>query len=157
VDWHAAIVDKWRAAGVELAQQGWVAPLVAPDGGEPSAAGLLAGITVVITGTLDGRTRDEAAEAVQRQGGKVAGSVSKKTDFVVAGANPGSKYDRAWPWASRCWTRRGSACCSTGGRPRPVIPRPDPIPAAGGSTPPGQVRKVRCLRRCVSPDRFAVR
>jgi len=95
VDWHAAIVDKWRAAGVDLAQQGWVAPPVAPDGGEPSAAGPLAGITVVITGTLDGRTRDEAAEAVQRQGGKVAGSVSKKTDFVVAGANPGSKYDRA--------------------------------------------------------------
>jgi DNA ligase (NAD+) len=90
VDWHAAIVDKWRAAGVQLAQEGWVAPVV-----EPSAAGPLAGITVVITGTLEGRTRDEAAEAVQRQGGKVAGSVSKKTDFVVAGANPGSKYDRA--------------------------------------------------------------
>ena len=50
---------------------------------------------VVITGTLEGRTRDEAAEAVQRQGGKVTGSVSKKTDFVVAGANPGAKHDRA--------------------------------------------------------------
>jgi DNA ligase (NAD+) len=95
VDWHAAIVDKWRAAGVALAQEGWVAPAVAPGDGEPSAAGPLAGITVVITGTLEGRTRDEAAGAVQRQGGKVTGSVSKKTDFVVAGANPGSKYDRA--------------------------------------------------------------
>jgi DNA ligase (NAD+) len=50
---------------------------------------------VVITGTLEGLTRDEAAEAVQRQGGKVTGSVSKKTSFVVAGAAPGSKYERA--------------------------------------------------------------
>ncbi len=49
----------------------------------------------MITGTLDGLTRDEAAEAVQRLGGKVTGSVSKKTDFVVAGSSPGSKYDRA--------------------------------------------------------------
>jgi DNA ligase (NAD+) len=95
VDWHAAIVDKWRAAGVQLAQEGWVAPPPAPEGGEPSAAGPLAGVTVVITGTLEGMTRDEAAEAVQRLGGKVTGSVSKKTDFLVAGANAGSKHDKA--------------------------------------------------------------
>jgi DNA ligase (NAD+) len=90
VDWHAAIVEKWRAAGVELAQEGFVPPVAAA-----ADAGPLAGVTVVITGALDGLTRDEAAEAVQRLGGKVAGSVSKKTDFVVAGASPGSKYDRA--------------------------------------------------------------
>jgi DNA ligase (NAD+) len=95
VDWHAAIVDKWRAAGVQLAQEGWVAPPPAPEGGEPSAAGPLAGVTVVITGTLEGMTRDEAAEAVQRLGGKVTGSVSNKTDFLVAGANAGSKHDKA--------------------------------------------------------------
>jgi DNA ligase (NAD+) len=95
VDWHAAIVDKWRAAGVELAQEGWVPPPVVPDSDEASAAGPLAGVTVVITGTLEGMTRDEAAEAVQQQGGKVTGSVSKKTDFVVAGASPGAKYERA--------------------------------------------------------------
>jgi DNA ligase (NAD+) len=95
VDWHAAIVDRWRAAGVELAQEGWVPPPAVPAGGEASAAGPLAGVTVVITGTLEGMTRDEAAEAVQRQGGKVTASVSKKTDFVVAGASPGSKYERA--------------------------------------------------------------
>jgi DNA ligase (NAD+) len=52
-------------------------------------------VTVVITGTLEGMTRDEAAEAVQRQGGKVTGSVSKKTNFVVAGASPGAKHERA--------------------------------------------------------------
>ena len=95
VDWHAAIVEKWRAAGVQLEQEGWVAPPVVPAGGESSDAGPLAGVTVVITGTLDGLTREEAAEAIQRQGGKVTGSVSKKTDFVVAGASPGSKYDKA--------------------------------------------------------------
>src|SRR6266536_5464046 len=55
----------------------------------------LAAVTVVITGSLEGYSRDSATEAVQEQGGKVTGSVSKKTDFVVAGENPGSKYDKA--------------------------------------------------------------
>jgi DNA ligase (NAD+) len=50
---------------------------------------------VVITGTLAGCTRDEAAEAVRQAGGKVTSSVSKKTSFVVAGENAGSKYDKA--------------------------------------------------------------
>jgi DNA ligase (NAD+) len=50
---------------------------------------------VVLTGTLAGRTRDEAAEAITSRGGKVVGSVSKKTGFVVAGTSPGSKYERA--------------------------------------------------------------
>jgi len=87
VDWHVAIVDKWRAAGVQLATPGF----------DPSAASsrLLAGVTVVITGTLPGLTRDEAAEAVRAAGGKVSSSVSKKTNFLVAGENAGSKYDKA--------------------------------------------------------------
>jgi DNA ligase (NAD+) len=95
VDWHAAIVAKWRAAGVQLAQEGFTGGVLAAREGAAAAAGPLAGITVVITGTLAGRTRDEAAEAVQSRGGKVSGSVSKKTSFVVAGANPGSKHDKA--------------------------------------------------------------
>jgi DNA ligase (NAD+) len=95
VDWHNAIVDKWRAAGVQLAQEGLGAGVAGSGAGESAGTGPLAGVTVVITGTLSGLTRDEAAEAITRQGGKVAGSVSKKTDFVVAGASPGSKYDRA--------------------------------------------------------------
>jgi DNA ligase (NAD+) len=86
VDWHRAIVDKWRAAGVRLAEE-------RPDGGADARP--LAGITLVLTGTLAGFTRDEASEEVTRRGGKVASSVSKKTDFVVAGDNAGSKYDKA--------------------------------------------------------------
>ena len=87
VAWHVAIVDKWRLAGVQLATPGF----------DPSTAAsrLLAGVTVVITGTLPGLTRDEAAEAVRAAGGKVSSSVSKKTNFVVAGENAGSKYDKA--------------------------------------------------------------
>jgi DNA ligase (NAD+) len=87
VDWHQAIVAKWRAAGVQLETPGF----------DPSAAAsrLLAGVTVVITGTLPTLSRDEAAEAVRAAGGKVTSSVSKKTGFVVAGENPGSKHDKA--------------------------------------------------------------
>jgi DNA ligase (NAD+) len=95
VDWHAAIVDKWRAAGVQLAEEGLGVAAGGPAAGGQGAGGPLAGVTVVLTGTLPGLTRDEAAEAITRQGGKVAGSVSKKTDFVVAGDSPGSKFDRA--------------------------------------------------------------
>jgi DNA ligase (NAD+) len=60
-----------------------------------AAGGPLTGVTVVLTGTLAGYTRDEAAEAVQALGGKVSGSVSKKTSFVVAGESAGSKLDKA--------------------------------------------------------------
>jgi DNA ligase (NAD+) len=87
VDWHRAIVAKWRAAGVQLET---------PDFDPSAAAGrLLAGVTVVITGTLPTYTRDEAAEAVRAAGGKVSSSVSKKTSFVVAGENPGTKHEKA--------------------------------------------------------------
>jgi len=87
VDWHRAIVDKWRAAGVRLAEEDF----------DPSRAAsrLLAGVTVVITGTLDGFSREEAGEAVRAAGGKVSSSVSKKTSYLVAGENAGSKYDKA--------------------------------------------------------------
>ncbi len=87
VDWHRAIVAKWRAAGVRLEDPDW----------DPNraAARLLAGVSVVITGTLEGMNRDEAGEAVRAAGGKVTSSVSKKTHFVVAGENAGSKYDKA--------------------------------------------------------------
>ncbi len=84
VDWHRAIVDKWRAAGVRLADE-------RDSGIEPT----LAGLTIVVTGSLTGFSRDEAKEAIIIRGGKASGSVSKKTSFVVAGDAPGSKYDKA--------------------------------------------------------------
>jgi DNA ligase (NAD+) len=86
VDWHVAIVDKWRAAGVVLAEE-------RVGGGADRRP--LAGVTIVLTGTLPSLTRDEASEEITGRGGKVASSVSKKTDFVVAGDNAGSKYDKA--------------------------------------------------------------
>ncbi len=92
VDWHRGIVEKWREAGVQLADPGFTGSGPVPGG---SGAGPLAGVTVVLTGTLPELTREEAAEAIQALGGKVSGSVSKKTSFVVAGENPGSKLDKA--------------------------------------------------------------
>ena len=84
IDWHREVVEKWRSAGVRLAEE-------RVDAGPRP----LDGLTVVITGTIEGWTRDGATAAVQELGGKVSGSVSKKTDFVVVGDNPGSKYDKA--------------------------------------------------------------
>ena len=84
VDWHRGVVEKWRAAGVRMA-----------DEGEAAGPGPLTGVTVVVTGSLRDLSRDQAIAAIQERGGKVTGSVSKKTGFVVVGADPGSKYDKA--------------------------------------------------------------
>ena len=82
---HREIVERLRAGGARFADEG------SGDGPRP-----LEGVTVVVTGTLVSHSRDGATEAVQALGGKVTGSVSKKTDFVVVGADPGqSKYDKA--------------------------------------------------------------
>lgn len=84
VDWHRAIVDKWRAAGVRM-----------QDERDESVVRTLEGLSIVVTGSLPGFSRDEAKEAILARGGKAAGSVSKKTAYVVAGDAPGSKYDKA--------------------------------------------------------------
>ncbi|MCV7357322.1 NAD-dependent DNA ligase LigA [Mycolicibacterium fluoranthenivorans] len=84
VDWHRAIVDKWRAAGVRMA-----------DERDAGIERTLEGLSIVVTGSLTGFSRDEAKEAILVRGGKAAGSVSKKTAYVVAGDAPGSKYDKA--------------------------------------------------------------
>jgi DNA ligase (NAD+) len=84
VDWHREVVAKWRAAGVRMAE--------AVDDSVPRH---LEGLSIVVTGSLEGFSRDEAAEAIAERGGRAAGSVSKKTAFVVVGEAPGSKYDKA--------------------------------------------------------------
>ncbi|MFF7205716.1 NAD-dependent DNA ligase LigA [Streptomyces sp. NPDC008141] len=84
--WHEEILRKWAAAGVRTEEEG---------AGEDQGPRPLEGLTVVVTGTLENYTRDGAKEALQGLGAKVAGSVSKKTAFVVVGDNPGSKYDKA--------------------------------------------------------------
>ena len=84
VDWHRAIVDKWRSAGVRMADE-------RDTGIERTCEGL----SIVVTGSLTGFSRDEAKEAILARGGKAAGSVSKKTAYLVAGDAPGSKYDKA--------------------------------------------------------------
>lgn len=90
VDWHRDIVERWEAAGAQLATPGHPGP-----GAADTAGGVLEGLTVVATGSLEGYTREGAQEAIIRAGGKAASSVSKKTDFVAAGPGAGSKLAKA--------------------------------------------------------------
>jgi DNA ligase (NAD+) len=90
VDWHREIVERWAAAGAQLATPGHPGP-----GAAVSAGGVLDGLTVVATGSLDGYSREGAQEAILKAGGKAASSVSKKTDFVAAGPGAGSKLAKA--------------------------------------------------------------
>ena len=84
VDWHARIVDRWARAGVRMA-----------DDHTDRPEQTLAGLSVVVTGSLPTFSRDEAKAALLERGAKAAGSVSSKTAFVVLGENPGSKFDKA--------------------------------------------------------------
>ncbi len=83
-DWHREIIEKWRSAGVALKQ--------APVNSKPQ---VLAGKTIVVTGSLENFTRDSVTEAITERGGKASSSVSKKTDYVVVGDSPGSKAKKA--------------------------------------------------------------
>ena len=89
VDWHQEIIHRWKLAGVKMEIDGHPGP------GQLSTEGVLSGQTVVVTGSLEGMTRDEVEEAIRQAGGKPASSVSKKTSFLVAGANAGSKLTKA--------------------------------------------------------------
>ena len=90
VDWHQGIVDQWTRAGVQFTTPGHPGP-----GAAAAAGGVLAGLTVVATGSIEGYTREEAQEAIISAGGKSASSVSKNTDFVAAGPGAGSKLAKA--------------------------------------------------------------
>ena len=84
VDWHRGVVDKWRAAGVRMREEV-----------DESVPRTLTGLTVVVTGSLTAYSRDQAKEAIAARGGRASGSVSKSTDFVVAGDSAGTKLDKA--------------------------------------------------------------
>jgi DNA ligase (NAD+) len=84
VEWHQRIIEEWSKAGVSMVNQ--------------KAADLpqtLAGLTIVVTGGLEGFTRDSIAETITAHGGKASSSVSKKTDYVLVGSDPGSKMGKA--------------------------------------------------------------
>ncbi len=83
-DWHNEIVRKWAEAGVRM-----------QDERDTSTPQTLAGMTIVVTGSLAEFSRDGAKEAIVSRGGKAASSVSKKTDYVVVGDSPGSKAEKA--------------------------------------------------------------
>ncbi|KRE44181.1 NAD-dependent DNA ligase LigA [Knoellia sp. Soil729] len=83
-EWHRAIVDQWAADGVRM-----------EDERDESLEQTLAGLSVVVTGSMEGFSRDEAKEAILSRGGKASGSVSKKTDYVVVGPGAGSKETKA--------------------------------------------------------------
>ncbi|WP_051772020.1 NAD-dependent DNA ligase LigA [Saccharothrix sp. NRRL B-16314] len=82
--WRQAVVEKWRAAGVRTAEER-----------DTSIPRNLEGLSIVVTGSLETFSRDSAKEAILSRGGKAAGSVSKKTAFVVVGESPGSKAEKA--------------------------------------------------------------
>ncbi len=84
VPWHVEIVDRWAAAGVRM-----------EDERDDSIPQTLAGLSIVATGSLENFTRDGITEAIIAHGGKAASSVSKNTDYVVVGANAGSKASKA--------------------------------------------------------------
>jgi DNA ligase (NAD+) len=84
VDWHRQVVDKWRAAGVRMVDQR-----------DESIPRTLEGLSIVVTGSLQGWSRDQAKEAIVLRGGKAGSAVSKSSAFVVVGESPGSKYDKA--------------------------------------------------------------
>ena len=83
-EWHIRIVDQWAADGVRM-----------QDERDESVEQTLAGLTIVVTGSLETFSRDSAKEAILSRGGKASGSVSKKTDYVVVGENAGTKEDKA--------------------------------------------------------------
>ncbi|MET0296641.1 MAG: helix-hairpin-helix domain-containing protein, partial [Microbacterium sp.] len=90
VDWHREIVERWTQAGARLSTPGHPGP-----GAAVVEGGVLEGLTIVATGSLEGYSREGAQEAIIAAGGKAASSVSKKTDFVAAGPGAGSKLGKA--------------------------------------------------------------
>ena len=118
VDWHEAIVERWAADGVRMA-----------DERDASIERTLEGLTVVVTGSLSGFSRDESKEAILVRGGKAAGSVSRKTDYVVVGENAGSKATKATDLGVRTLDEEQFVALLAGG------PAAVAVPDEGGGGP----------------------
>ena len=141
VDWHDEIIRRWSAAGVQLEIPGHGGP-----GAAAAAGGVLDGVTVVATGTLEGFSREGALEAIIAAGGKAASSVSKKTDFVAAGPGAGSKLTKAEALGLRIIdaaqfallvTQGPAALADDGEKAEPTpAPKPDPQPPVELAHPP---------------------
>jgi DNA ligase (NAD+) len=114
VDWHADVVRRWREAGVRDA-----------DERDPGTPRTLEGLTVVVTGSLTGWSRDEAKEAILARGGKASGSVSRKTSYVVVGDSPGTKADKAAQLGVPVLDEEGFGALLAGG-PDAVAPAAEP-------------------------------
>ncbi|HEY1135198.1 MAG TPA: NAD-dependent DNA ligase LigA [Nocardioides sp.] len=115
-NWHRTIVRKWTEAGVSMA-----------DERDESTPRTLEGLSVVVTGSLVDFSRDSAKEAILSRGGKAAGSVSKKTDFVVIGENAGSKAEKAEQLKVPILDEDGFKRLLAEG-PAPFRPEPDETP-----------------------------
>jgi len=128
VDWHEQIVAKWAGAGVRM-----------QDDLDENAPRTLEGLTVVVTGSLEGFSRDEAKEAILTRGGKASGSVSKRTSFVVVGASPGTKADNARKLGVPVLDEAGFRLLLAGGAaavtPEPAEPALEPAAPSDGEAP----------------------
>ncbi len=104
IPWHVEIVRRWALAGVRM-----------KDDGGGAGDRVLAGLIIVVTGSLEGFSREEAAEAIASRGGRASSSVSAKTDFVVVGANAGSKAAKAEQFGVPLLDEDGFAALLAGG------------------------------------------
>ena len=132
VDWHAEVVRRWAAAGVRMADE--------VDEQEPRT---LEGLTIVVTGSLEGYSRDQAKEAILQRGGKAAGSVSKKTSYVVVGESPGSKAEQATQLGVPVLDEAQFTALLAGG-PDAVADPAGPRPGPALSQPADQEVQRRC-------------
>jgi len=125
IDWHVEVVRRWAAAGVRMA-----------DEVDASTPRNLEGLSIVVTGSLESFSRDEAKEAILSRGGKASGSVSKKTSFVVVGESPGTKHDKAVQLGVPVLDEDGFRTLLAEG-PAAVTPEPEPEPELQVEPEPG--------------------
>ena len=143
VDWHQAIVGKWREAGVRLADPDFAGFTL----GEGTGGGPLAGVTVVLTGTLEGYTRDEAAEAIQAQRRESVGVGLQKDQLRGRRRESGFEAGQG-RLARRAGPGRGRAADLLADGPPPRPKRPVPASSAAGAAGAGRYRAGNGCHDC---------